>query len=687
MKTVQRKLRLWTIAAATAIALTACNDIADSPVVIPPGPEPDNYAFEEDKDPGVLPGNDFYQHVLGSWLEAHSGPDAYWEGTFADQYYRGVEWLESVLGTDSPNPVVADLYQRARQSADEVEGNIAALHAKTDAIAALGTREEVLTEIGRMMYLGYEPMMYTYFGGNADELMLCFMALPYTASDELEYKLQDLGFSPEEIERLLLLAADFFDYPVNGTEADRSLPRNLRTAKTRRSHTRPAGVPATIRSRRKHWNDPESARQAVPLLRAKTRTGGSDRKSAGELIVEGLGVDPQLVVLANEETEQLLTTIDTYADNAEGLEQLKAAMQLAVVMRDYYWVTAASEDYLTDIFVYDGYYPLIYQLNLLYVRQNISDEQIRYAATMGEEFRDAFADRLRRNNWLSEQTKARALEKLARLDFFFGCPDREDDRIIVQPHAAGGTLYEAMSDLYADFIHRIYDALPGSERTEDIHTMLLVEYLNWDAEATYVHDFNMTIIRASNLIEPVCDLTLGDAYNYAVLGATTLGHEMTHGFDGTGSNYDERGRLIEWWTEADRAAFNEKRQQMIDHMSQYEALPGLHLNGKATVDEDVADLGGLETALDIVRARCDSQGYSPEARDQQIRVFLQSFAEAWKTNDSDSFVARQLESDVHSPWRWRVNGPINCLDDWYSLFGVTSGQQLYVPADKRVHIW
>ena len=156
-----------------------------------------------------------------------------------------------------------------------------------------------------------------------------------------------------------------------------------------------------------------------------------------------------------------------------------------------------------------------------------------------------------------------------------------------------------------------------------------------------------------------------------------------------GSHYDENGKLVDWWTPAEYSAYEEKRQQIADHFSVYEALPGRHLNGKNTADEDIADLGGLETALDIITNRCRHAGFSDEALNNQTRAFLQSYAQFWKTNDSDNaeYLEWQLESDEHSPDKWRINAQVNNLDVWYRLYDVTPTQHLYVAPEKRVHIW
>ena len=672
MKRYHYILSPWALA--LMFCLASCTYEIDNPV-IPAGPEADAYVFDDEMDQSVSPGDDFYRYVVGSWIDRTPYDDLQWQGTLATQARKGREWITGILNADSPDPVVADLFHRVATADADAASDIALLHAKTDAIAALTTREEVLTEMGRLMRQGYAPGLLTGFGGNAEALILSFFSAYFSEYDELGWWLEQMNYSAEESERLLTLADDFIWYDTQ-TDGYEKAPGTRHRSTSRR-------IKNLL-----YWTKAENVRKAIPYLKSKICTRSAAGTSAGELLIAGLGVDPEYIVLADEETEAVLENIEAYAASDEGLEQLKAVMQLAVIKRDAPYIAISTEEELADLLTYD-YYPLIYQLNQLYVAQNVTDADRDNVTRMCEEFRSAFAERIRRIDWMNDATKHRALQKLQAMHILVGYPDRQDSRLILSPTPAKGSLYEELASLYEQFSILTFTYLPGSGQFDNVVTLWLSEEKTWDANARYYTNFNMINLFASNLIPPGCDSSLGEAYNYAVLGAATIGHEITHGFDVDGSYYDEMGRYTDWWSPTDRAAFEEKKQQLIDHFCFYEALPGRHLNGENTVNEDIADLGGLETALEILTNHCRQAGFSSEALDEETRVFLLSFAQAWKSNDSEKadFIDYLLNYDEHSPDKWRVNAQVNNLDVWYRLFNVTSTQYLYVAPSERVHIW
>lgn len=641
----------------TATVFTACTDQTDNPVV-PPSPEADSYSFVDDMDESVAPGDDFYQYVIGSWLKDHPVSETGSQGTMAEQDRLGTTWLKSILNESSPDPVVADLFRRVKTASADREGNIALLHAKTAAIAALDGREEVVKAMGQLMAQGYKPVLYVDFAGDAENMQVVFCAEPFTDDDDLGSVLEMMEYTPEEAAQMLGQAGLFFN-GSNNEDVDY-----------------------------RYWFNPDNVRKAIPFNKSKvrsmnTRGGGA---SFGELIVESLGIDPDYALLTDEEVEQNLAIFEYFSSTDEGLEQLKAMMQLAVIKRDAPYISVASKDDLVNLFLSD-FKTLNYQLSKLYAEQNITANDREYVANMCEEFRITLGNRIKRLDWMSEVTKQRAIQKLNEVYFFSGYPDEWDSRFYLSVPTGDGTLYETVVQIMEQQRDLELSLLPGPCTPDKILVYFTQEIASWEANAFYAPNFNYVNILASNLIAPICDTALGDAYNYAVIGATTIGHELTHGFDSSGANFDEKGRLSDWWSPEDKATFVQKQQLLIDHFNAYEALPGIFLNGENTITENIADLGGLETALEILTDRCNRLGYSQEALEEQTRVFLLSFAQGWKSNSSDRMISWLIENDVHSPEKWRVNAQVNNLDCWYRLFNVVEGEKLYVDPSKRVHIW
>lgn len=676
MKQYGNILSLWALI--LVVGLVSCTYDTDNPVV-PAGPEADEYAFDEEMDKSVKPGDDFFDYVVGSWVKANPYEEYGWMGTFAEQAYSGEAWGVRSLSADCPDPVVADLFRRLSTAGDDFEANVAKMRAKTDAITALTTREEVLTEYGNLLRQGYEPGFYTMFGGNREKIFMTFFAENFSEDDNLDLWMNYLGFTDEEANRILTLAADFIDKSQQNND-NQGRSANVRIRKHQKA----------IRTRSlSYWSDPENVRKTIPYLRSRARTRSSaEGLPASDLLIAAMGVDPEFFLLADQHTEEVLTKLEGLAATPEGLEKLKAVMLLSVVKRDGLFIDTITEDNLVYLLLYK-YYPMNYQLNQLYAEQMLTPDLRTYVSEMCEEFRSAFAERIRRLDWMSDATKQLALQKLQKTHFIVGATDRPDSRFILSPVAADGTLYEALVALYEQFMELTFKYIPGSSGVDNVVTVELTEERMWESNARFYKSFNMVNIFGSNLLTPVCSPALGDAYNYGLLGASTIGHELTHGFDNIGSHYDEDGKLVDWWTPAEYAAYEEKRQQMADHFNVYEALPGRHLNGPKTADENIADLGGLETALDVITNRCRRTGFSDEALNEQTRAFLQSFAQAWKTNDSDNavYIEWLLDNDEHSPDKWRVNAQVNNLDVWYRLYDVTPTQHLYVAPGKRVHVW
>ena len=166
-----------------------------------------------------------------------------------------------------------------------------------------------------------------------------------------------------------------------------------------------------------------------------------------------------------------------------------------------------------------------------------------------------------------------------------------------------------------------------------------------------------------------------------------FGHEMTHAFDPTGAKYDAYGVEKNWWTDGDMANFKLLQQQMIDRYNELEVLPSVMADGEKTLNENVADLGGVSLAYDLWNEKLKADGLTGEALRHQQRQFFLSFAVVWNLYRTDEELLEQIKTDVHSTSFNRVNGISRLMDDWYDLFGVKSSDKLYVKPEERVKIW
>jgi putative endopeptidase len=319
-------------------------------------------------------------------------------------------------------------------------------------------------------------------------------------------------------------------------------------------------------------------------------------------------------------------------------------------------------------------------LGQLYVRDYFGPAaKARYEDLTNEIF-VAFADRIRALDWMSPETKQAALRKLAAVTKKVGYPDKwkdyssyEVDRRSFAGNVMRGHVWQ--SDYAIAKLHKPVD------RTE------------WDMtpqtyNAYYNPSNNEIVLPAAIFALPgVRDEDLDDAIIYGYAGGTTIGHELTHGFDDEGRQFDEQGNLREWWNAKDVELFKQRAQDIVKQFNQYEVVDGLHVNGNATQGENIADLGGMWLGWDALRKTDEFKsgktigGYTPAQR------YFVGWALGWMSQLRPEALAVQIKSDVHAPAFLRVNGPASNLPPFYEAFGVKPGDKLYRGEKERIRIW
>jgi predicted metalloendopeptidase len=204
--------------------------------------------------------------------------------------------------------------------------------------------------------------------------------------------------------------------------------------------------------------------------------------------------------------------------------------------------------------------------------------------------------------------------------------------------------------------------------------------------AYYNPTFNEVVFPAAILQPPFFDPHADPAVNYGGIGAV-IGHEMGHGFDDQGAKSDARGVLHTWWDAADTEAFKKRTDALAAQYDGFTALPGLNVNGRLTLGENIGDLGGVSVAYEAYHRFLGA--HPAPVRDGLTgdqRFFL-SYAQIWRALSKDEYLRKQVLSNPHSPPQFRVNGVVRNVDAWYSAFNVQPGDKLYLPPDERVHIW
>ncbi len=314
----------------------------------------------------------------------------------------------------------------------------------------------------------------------------------------------------------------------------------------------------------------------------------------------------------------------------------------------------------------------------LYVQRRFTPAAKAQIAALVEDLRAAFRARIGALTWMSPQTKAEALRKLAMLRVKVGYPDvwRDYSGLEVRPGDPVGNRKRA---LLWDWRRRIARLGRATDRDEWGMTPQTVN-------AYYNSFFNEIVFPAAILQPPYFDADADAAVNYGGIGGV-IGHEMGHAFDDQGAKTDGRGAQRNWWSEADAARFNTLTARLVEQYSRYEPLPGAHVNGRTTLGENIGDNGGLGIALEAYRIALHGgsapvlDGFSGEQR------FFLSWAQAYRENIREEQLRADLAADPHSPPSLRVNGVVRNMDEWYAAFGVKPGDALYLEPDARVRIW
>ena len=317
----------------------------------------------------------------------------------------------------------------------------------------------------------------------------------------------------------------------------------------------------------------------------------------------------------------------------------------------------------------------------LYVKEFFPESSKQRVVKLIKDLQQAFEDRLKENTWMSDSTKAKALEKLHTIHINAGYPDKWQDMekyIDIREN----------ENLVENFIRINQEMRKANLRK---HWRQPVDKTEMPCSPQTVNAFYHPLFNSINfpaaiLQPPFFDPEADYASNYGAIGVI-MGHEMTHGFDDQGCQFDKDGNLANWWTAEDKANYDQRTKVIADWFSEQEALPGLKVNGEKTLGENVSDNGGLNIAYRAFQNRMKQEplktidGFTPDQR------FYLAYARVWASNSTPEYTAMIVNSDVHSPNRFRVMAALPMIDAWYKAFGIKAGDKMFLPKEKRALVW
>jgi putative endopeptidase len=317
----------------------------------------------------------------------------------------------------------------------------------------------------------------------------------------------------------------------------------------------------------------------------------------------------------------------------------------------------------------------------LYVKEYFPETSKQRVYRLVKDLQQAFEDRLKDNTWMSEETKAKALEKLHAMYINVGYPDKWEDMekfVDIRENENLIENYIRITQEARKATYRKYWRKPVDK------TMMACTPQT--VNAFYNPMFNSINFPAAILQPPFFDPEADYVSNYGAIG-TVIGHEMSHGFDDQGCQFDKDGNLKNWWTADDKTKYNERTKVLADWFSEQEAVPGLNVNGAKTLGENIGDNGGLKIAYRAYENRMkqeplkDVDGFTPAQR------FYLAYARIWASNSTPEYTAQLVNSDVHSPNRIRVMAALPMIDTWYEAFGIKEGDKMFVPKEQRAQVW
>lgn len=319
-------------------------------------------------------------------------------------------------------------------------------------------------------------------------------------------------------------------------------------------------------------------------------------------------------------------------------------------------------------------------LGKIYVEKYFPASSKERMKTLVANLQKALANRIKEQDWMSEETKKNALDKLNSFYVKIGYPDKWID----------------LSDLHIDPAKSYYANIEECRRfwnkwNIDTKVGKPVDKDEWQMDPQTVNAYynpttNEICFPAGILQVPFFDPTADDAFNYGAIGVV-IGHEMTHGFDDQGRHYDKDGNMKDWWTASDGENFNKRADMYANFFSNIKVLPDLNANGRFTLGENLADHGGLQVAYEAYKEATKNNelktidGLTPDQR------FFIAYSQVWAANITEAEIRNRTKSDPHSLGRWRVNGALPHVNMFYDAFGVTPTDKMFIPAEQRLKLW
>jgi putative endopeptidase len=643
-------------------------------------------------DTSIKPGNDFYHYAAGGWLKSHPLDAEHAEnGAFVDLQELNQQRIKDIILEYASKPQqqgslgqkIGSLYNLMMDSARLNREGWAPIKPTLDKIAAIKNRKEYQLVCAQLDRNGEGTMMFG-IGVGADQ-------------KDAEWNLVGIGQGGLGLgERDYYVSDDAQNKRV--LEAYKQYLKKLFMLTGADEATAQKKMEAVIAI------ETRIAKVSYDQVKLRDIDANYHKMSYNQLVNDFPGIDWGNVFLASgfpafdsidvgqpepiHEVEKILA--DTPLDDLKTYAEAKVIAGATGQLSDEFRKTAfALSQVLTGVKqdrprwkravnLVSG--TLGEAIGKLYVDKYFPASSKQRMLELVHNLQTALAQRIDEASWMSAATKAQAKDKLANFIIKIGYPDKWKDYSGLQVNDSL-SLYEnlqkiarwATDDEIAKHVNKKVDKTEWGMTPQTIN-------------AYYNPTTNEICFPAAILQPPFFDPTADDAANYGAIGGV-IGHEMSHGFDDQGAQFDKYGNQHNWWTAQDKKNFDARTKVLADWFSSFEVLPGVKVNGKQTLGENIGDNGGLNIAFRALQNSLKKNplpvkdGFTPEQR------FFLAWGRVWASNMTDEIVKYLLTVDVHSPNYARVNGALPMIDAWYTAFKVKKGDKMFVPKNKRAHIW
>lgn len=641
-------------------------------------------------DTTAVQGADFYQYACGGWMKKHPLTNEYSRfGSFDMLAENNREQLKGLIveiaaGQNAQGTIgqkIGDIYKLAMDSVKLNADGVTPIQADLEKIASVKDKSEIVPLMAELAHSGVFPYFSFYVGADImDSKSNLFQLYQGGISlGEKEYYLDNDDVTvnirnkyKEHIVKMFQLAG--FDEAAAKKEMEAVMDIETRIAKASFSAVEQRNPAANY-----HKMSLDELKKEIPGIDWDAFLNGIGVKGVTELSVSQ--VDPI------KEVEKIINSLP--------VENQIAYMQWSLIDRaagylsddlvaqnfDFYGKTLSGKQtnqprWKRAVSTVNGV--LGEAVGQMYVEKYFPAAAKERMVQLVKNLQTALGERIRNLEWMGDSTKIKAIEKLNSFYVKVGYPDKWRDYtgLNIEKDSYWANVKRA-TEFELDYM--LSKAGKPVDRDEWGMTPQTVN-------AYYNPTTNEICFPAGILQYPFFDMNADDAFNYGAIGVV-IGHEMTHGFDDQGRQFDKDGNLKDWWTAEDAKRFEERAQVMVNFFDSIQVLPGLNANGSLTLGENIADHGGLQVSFQAFKnATKDApllvkDGFTPEQR------FFLSYAGVWAGNIRDEQIRLQTKSDPHSLGRWRVNGALPQIGAWYDAFGIKEGDPMYLAPEKRVSIW